>query len=328
MNHTKLLNSILNTLFILQISIINESDNLMKLLVTGASGNIGTVLGNKLKEQNIPFIGIDASKQNYDNENFLQLDITDKKEIFKKKIILNEVDTLIHLASKIDTGSDVINKGIQSVDVNLKGTLNLLENLPKLKNILFTSSYMVYGIPKQNPITEDHLEDPHTIYGASKIITEKYLQVFAEKRGINLTIFRYMGIYGLLSHYASQAIHIFTKLIEDGKNPIIYGDGLQRRNHLFIDDAIDAILIWINNKTPGIFNIGGIDSPTNLDLISMISKKMNTKVNPIFKESQQHDFICDISLANSKLHFKPNIRIDEGLKKTIEGFIQRRGRSF
>tara|TARA_Y100000996_G_C22543421_1_gene650858 strand:- start:1900 stop:2445 length:546 start_codon:yes stop_codon:yes gene_type:complete len=181
---------------------------------------------------------------------------------------------------------------------------------------------MVYGIPKQNPITEEHLEDPHTVYGTSKIITEKYLQVFAEKRGINLTIFRYMGIYGLLSHYASQAIHIFIKLIAEGKNPTIYGDGLQRRNHLFIDDAINAILIWLENKTPGIFNIGGIDSPTNLDLISIISKKMNNEIKPIFKESEQYDFISDISLASSELQFKPNTRINEGLEKTIKKFME------
>lgn len=294
----------------------------MKLLVTGASGNIGTVLGKKLDENGIPFIGIDILNQNDVDENFVQLDITNKKQLSEKKSILEDIDTLIHLASKIDIGSDVENNGIQSVNVNLEGTMNLLENLPKLKNILFASTYMVYGIPKQNPITEEHLEDPHTVYGTSKIITEKYLQVFAEKRGINLTIFRYMGIYGLLSHYASQAIHIFIKLIAEGKNPTIYGDGLQRRNHLFIDDAINAILIWLENKTPGIFNIGGIDSPTNLDLISIISKKMNNEIKPIFKESEQYDFISDISLASSELQFKPNTRINEGLEKTIKKFME------
>ena len=294
----------------------------MKLLVTGASGNIGTVLGKKLNENDIPFIGIDILNQNGVDKNFVQLDITNKKQLSEKKSILEDIDTVIHLASKIDIGSDVENNGIQSVDVNLEGTMNLLENLPKLKNILFTSTYMVYGIPKQNPITEKHLEDPHTVYGASKIVTEKYLQVFAEKRGINLTIFRYMGIYGLLSHYASQAIHIFIKLIADGKNPTIFGDGLQRRNHLFIDDAINAILIWLENKTPGIFNIGGIDSPTNLDLISIISKKMNNKIKPIFKEAEQFDFVSDISLANSELQFKPNTRIDEGLERTIKKVME------
>jgi len=293
----------------------------MKLLVTGASGNIGTILCNKLQKNNIPFIGLDVANQGFTNDDFFQLDITNKSELNEKKSVFNEVDTLIHLASKIDVGVDVTNTGIESVNVNVKGTLNLLEYLPNLKNILFTSTYTVYGIPKQNPVTENHIQEPHTVYGISKIVTEKYLRVYAQEKGIDLTVFRYMGIYGLMSHYAKQAIPIFIKLIAAEKNPIIYGNGLQRRNHLFIDDAIDAILVWINNKNPGIFNIGGIDSPTNLDLISMINEKMNKKIKPIFKESQQYDFIADISRAASVLHFQPKTRIKDGISKTVEKFL-------
>ena len=293
----------------------------MKLLVTGASGNIGTILCNKLQKNNIPFIGLDVANQGFTNDDFFQLDITNKSELNEKKSVFNEVDTLIHLASKIDVGVDVTNTGIESVNVNVKGTLNLLEYLPNLKNILFRSTYTVYGIPKQNPVTENHIQEPHTVYGISKIVTEKYLRVYAQEKGIDLTVFRYMGIYGLMSHYAKQAIPIFIKLIAAEKNPIIYGNGLQRRNHLFIDDAIDAILVWINNKNPGIFNIGGIDSPTNLDLISMINEKMNKKIKPIFKESQQYDFIADISRAASVLHFQPKTRIKDGISKTVEKFL-------
>ena len=295
----------------------------MKLLVTGASGNIGTVLCNKLRKNNIPFIGIDVTSRGFANDDFFQLDITNKSNLNEKKSVLNDVDTLIHLASKIDDGGDITNAGIESIDVNVKGTLNLLEHLPNLKNVLFTSTYMVYGTPKQNPVTEDHIQEPHTVYGTSKAVAEKYLQVYAQEKGINLTIFRYMGIYGLMSHYASQAIHIFIKLIAAEKNPIIYGNGLQRRNHLFIDDAIDAILVWLNNKRPGVFNVGGIDSPTNLDLISMINEKMNKKVKPIFKESEQYDFITDISKAATVLDFQPKTGITDGLSNTIERFLEK-----
>ena len=294
----------------------------MKLLVTGASGNIGAILGNKLQKNNIPFTGLDVVNQGATNDNFLRLDLTNKSSLYEKKSVLNEVDTLIHLASKIDDGADITNTGIESINVNVKGTLNLLEYLPNLKNILFTSTYTVYGIPKQNPVTENHIQEPDTVYGASKIVTEKYLQIYAQEKGINLSIFRYMGIYGLMSHYANQAIPIFIKLIAAGKNPTVYGNGFQRRNHLFINDAIDAILIWLNNKKPGVFNIGGIDSPTNLDLISIINEKMNKKIKPVFKESQQYDFITDISRAASVLHFQPKTRIKDGLNNIIERFLE------
>ena len=294
----------------------------MKILVSGALGNIGTILCNKLQQDNIPFIGLDVASQDFTDDVFFQLDITNKSDLHEKKSVFNEVDTLIHLVSKIDAGADLTNTGIESINVNIKGTLNLLEHLPNLKNILFTSTYMVYGIPKQNPVMENHIQEPYTVYGTSKLVTEKYLQVYAQEKGIKLTIFRYMGIYGLMSHYANQAIPIFIKSLAAEKNPIIYGNGLQRRNHLFIDDAIDAILVWINNKNPGIFNIGGVDSPTNLDLISIINEKMNKKIKPIFKESQQYDFITDISRADTVLHFQPKTRIKDGLSNTIERFLE------
>ena len=279
----------------------------MKLLVTGALGNVGTALSTELQKNNIPFIGLDIVNQGSDNNNFLHLDITNDNDLDKKKSILNDYDTLIHLASEIGVGANVTTTGIESINVNIKGTLNLLEHLPNLKNILFASTYMVYSIPTQNPVQEHHLQEPVSVYGASKMSTEKYLQVYAQKIGINLTIFRFMGIYGHVPRNPTQAIPIFIKLIANDKNPIIYGNGLQRRNHLFIDDAIDSILAWLKNKNPGIFNIGGSDSPTSLDLISTINDRMGKKIKPVFKEtnSKQFDFISDVSRANTVLDFQP-----------------------
>ena len=295
----------------------------MKLLVTGALGNVGTALSTELQKNNIPFIGLDIVNQSSDNNNFLHLDITNDNDLDKKKSILNDYDTLIHLASEIGVGANVTNTGIESINVNIKGTLNLLEHLPNLENILFASTYMVYGIPTQNPVQEHHLQEPVSVYGASKMSTEKYLQVYAQKIGINLTIFRFMGIYGHVPRNPTQAIPIFIKLIANDKNPIIYGNGLQRRNHLFIDDAIDSILAWLKNKNPGIFNIGGSDSPTSLDLISTINDRMGKKIKPVFKEtnSKQFDFISDVSRANTVLDFRPKTKIKNGLRKTIERFL-------
>lgn len=294
----------------------------MKLLITGISGNIGNVLLQQLKKNNISFTGLDIANQSISNKHFIQLDITNLNELTEKKSLLEKFDTLIHLASKINNENDVCQIGIESINVNIKGTLNLLNYLPNLKNILFASTYMVYGPPKQNPIQESHPQNPQTVYGVSKATMEKYLQIYAKEKRINLAIFRYMGIYGLTSHYANQAIHNFIKLIQNDKNPIIYGNGLQRRNHLFIDDAIDSILVWLNNKQSGIFNIGGTDSPTNLDLISIINQKMGKRIKPIFKSQEQYDFITDISRAANIFHFQPKTKIQDGINKTVENFLR------
>ena len=87
-----------------------------------------------------------------------------------------------------------------------------------------------------------------------------------------------------------------------------------------IDDAIDAIITWLKNTKAGIFNIGGADTPTNLELISLINKKMSKKVQPIFVNQEQHDFIADISNMKKILKFTPRIKIKDGINKTIEKF--------
>ena len=181
---------------------------------------------------------------------------------------------------------------------------------------------MVYGKPKTIPVKEDHTTDPFDVYGASKLATEKFLQIFAEQRGIDVTILRIMGIYGLEKPYA-QAIPSFIKLMANNENPIIYGTGNNRRNHIHIDDVVEAILTSLRNPKNGVFNIGGADTPSNLDLIKIINKKLQKTIEPIFKEAEemQYDFITDISKAQKALGFEPKVGIERGLDMTIKKYL-------
>ncbi len=298
--------------------IIIASNN-MKLLITGISGNIGNKLSKRLEEEEIDFLGLDVSNDKENLKKIIHSDITNLKSLLEEEK-LKEIDTLIHLASKINNENDVIKIGLESIDVNIKGTINLLNSLPNLKNILFASSYMVYGIPLENPIKENHKLEPENVYGISKAITEKYLQVFCKEKKIKLTIFRLMGIYGFSENYTSQAIPIFINKIKNNEKPTVFGDGNQKRNHLYVDDAINAIITWLKNKKSGIFNVGGIDTPTNLELISLINKKMSKKIQPIFVKQGQYDFIADISNMKKILKFTPKTKIKDGINETIGKF--------
>ena len=186
------------------------------------------------------------------------------------------------MASLITNDRDVVKSGPDSVDLNIKGTVNLLGFLPNLKSITFSSTYMVYGTPIFNPVNEDHPTDPNVVYGASKLATEKFLQIFAKESKISLSILRIMGIYNVEKPHG-QAIPSFVKMIASNQSPTIYGTGEIRRNHLYIDDAINAILTTVNNPKTGIFNIGGSDATSNLEIIQMINEKMGKNVKPIFK---------------------------------------------
>jgi nucleoside-diphosphate-sugar epimerase len=297
-----------------------------KILVTGASGQIGTFLTKKLNENKKKIVCLDLIKPKNTNLPFLKIDLKNKNEFKKAHKELEDIEILIHLASIVNSGQNVGLNGIDSVNLNIHGTLNLLDNLPNLKQISFASSYMVYGKPKMQIIHETHATNPENIYGASKLITEKILQVFSEKKKINLNILRFMGIYGIVSPYVKQAIPSFIEKILDKKNPTVFGTGNVKRNHIYIDDAIDAIIISINNKLNNKlnnkYNIGGIDSPSNLELIKIINNEIGTKIKPNFMNSKnkEYSFITDINNANKKLGFKPKIGIKEGIKKTVNEY--------
>lgn len=293
-----------------------------KILVTGASGQIGTFLCRKLNENKKDFVGLDIIKPKNLDYPFIKIDLKDKKIFKKYQKKLEDINVLIHLASTVNSGQDLVSNGIDSVDLNIHGTLNLLENLPNLKQISFASSYMIYGKPKIKPVSETHITNPENIYGVSKLITEKILRVFSEKKKINLKILRFMGIYGIVSPYVKQAIPSFIEKILNKKNPIIFGTGNAKRNHIYIDDAINAIITSMNNKFGCEFNIGGLDAPSNLELIRIINDQVGTKIKPNFinSKNKEYSFITDITNANNKLGFRPNVRIKEGIEKTINEY--------
>jgi len=292
----------------------------MTILVTGGLGQVGRFLVRNLIKKNENFLVLDKRESDeFTDVKIIHPEITKKESFEKYKSELEEISTLVHLASFITNDRDVIKSGPESIDLNIKGTINLVEFLPNLKNICFSSTYMVYGTPTTNPITEEHPTNPNVVYGASKLATEKYLQIFAKESGINLLILRLMGIYGVEKPHG-QAIPSFIKSIANDHGPTIFGTGKERRNHLHIDDAINAILVSINSKKSGIFNIGGPNSPSNLELIKQINNNFGKKIEPFFKEktSSAYDFITDISKARNELGFSPQVTIEQGISKAVK----------
>jgi len=293
-----------------------------KILVTGAAGQIGGFLCEKLNKDKKIFKGLDIIQPKILNFPFIKVNLKDQNSFKKYQKELEDIDVLIHLASTVNYGQDLSEGGIDSVNLNIHGTLNLLDNLPNLKHISFASSYMVYGKPKTNLINESHTTEPENIYGVSKLLTEKILRVFSEKKNINLTILRLMGIYGIVSPYVKQAIPSFIEKILNREKPIVFGTGDTKRNHIYIDDAINAIITSIDSKYGGEYNIGGLDAPSNLELIKIINYALGSKIKPNFSSSKnkEYSFITDITSASTKLGFRPNIGIKEGIEKTIRKY--------
>ena len=295
-----------------------------KILVTGATGQIGRFLIRKFDEKKYDFTGLDIRpSEKLSGLKLFNFALNDRKEFENHSEELKEFDTVVHLASKINIEQDVLKSADESLKLNVLGTLNLLEFMPNLQHVIFTSTYMTYGNPIMELIDENHPTNPNNVYGASKLATEKFLQIFSKQKNIETTILRFMGVYGLDNPY-NQAIPSFIKLISNDQTPIIFGDGMAKRNHIHVDDAVNSILSCIENKKSGIFNIGGKDSPNNLELIEMINQKFKKDITPKFEESEnkQYSFVTDIRKAKEKLKFEPKINIKEGISRTVESFLK------
>jgi len=292
-----------------------------KILVTGCSGQIGKNLIPKLIELGLDVYGLDLQKpENNKLYQFLLADLTDSKSLLLHSKILSKIDLVVHLASKIENTQNVVTNSKKNIEINIQGTINLIEFLTNVEHIFYASSYMVYGDTYCDLINEKHNTNPSNIYGSSKLTTEKFLQVLANKKKFVLTIFRFMGIFGPDTPRSGRAIPTFIDLILSDKSPILIGDGKNRRNHIYLDDAIHAIINSLKFSTGGIFNIGGKESPNNLELISIINEIANKKVEPIYKnlENKELDFILDNSLAIKKINYNPIIGIKNGLINHIE----------
>ena len=292
-----------------------------QILVTGISGQVGSALAKHFEESGKQLLGLDIKKPIQTlNIDFMQIDITDKNSIVQYKEKLSHVTILIHLASLINDTNDVVQHSLDSIQLNIQGILNLLEFLPNLKHLTFASSYKVYGSPKTNLINENHPTAPQNIYGVSKLIAEKYLKIFSQKMNFTLCILRFMGIYGPKTPLSYLAIPTFIHLIQLNQKPILFGTGKARRNYVYIDDAMHALVSSLQIENSTVLNIVSPDSISSLQLIQTINEIMKKRIEPLYKkmDDDELDFIVDITKAKHEIGFSPKTNMKTGLTAQID----------
>ncbi len=290
------------------------------IVVTGGSGQIGTSFLNSIKQVDVEVSIIDLYPPaiSSPNFNFLRCDLKQNSGIAEIKNKIKSADALVHLASRIKDFNDVIEYAIPSIDLNVRGMLNLLQYLPSLKMICFTSSYMVYGDADPTPVSEKHPTNPKNIYGASKLAAEKYLKVFSRRFNVPVTILRLMGVYGPGTPISShRAIPSFIRSVYSNSPPIIYGTGMERRNYLYIDDAVDAILQSLNQGTNNVYNIGGTQALSTREIAETIIEISGKDLAVRYQKNGGKDFIIDTSKAKKEMGFVPKTSLKEGLEKEI-----------
>jgi len=298
------------------------------ILVTGGAGFIASHLVDKLSLENKVIVldnlssgSLSNLERSQDRITFIKGDTLDKALL---KDIVAEVELVFHLAANVGNIKSIEDPYFD-MDVNIKGTINLLEACLKsnIKRLVYSSSGAIFGEARYLPIDENHPLNPESPYGVSKLAAEKYCFAFYKVHGIPTTALRYFNVYGPRqgSSQYPNVIAIFFSRIKDGKPLTIFGDGKQTRDFLFVEDVVTANILAATHPAGvgEIFNIatGKANSVEQVaSLIQQISAKESPVVYAAPRAGEVRHSQANIEKARRMLGYKPEIELKKGLLLT------------
>jgi nucleoside-diphosphate-sugar epimerase len=289
----------------------------MKILVTGSSGFLGRNMVNCLRARGHDARGLDIARAETTDYN---VDITRRDDVLK---LSNEgFEAILHLAAFPNPRSFTSAGALKGLDVNVLGTINMLE-LAKTLNarfLLFSTSN-VYGKPSKLPILEDDPLRPFEGYGWSKVAAEAASMSYHVTHGVPVVIFRLWKPYG---PYDNGVVGIFITRALRGEELVVNNGGVDTTDFLYTEDLCDAVELALRREEAvgQVFNIGlGVETSI-LDLAKAVVKltgsNSNIKVQP--QTTDPFRSYPDISKAMRILGFRPKYDLVNGLKATIDWF--------
>lgn len=337
----------------------------MKILITGAAGFIGSQLAYKLWKENHSVVLLDNfSYGKEDNlifndkdfrEEIIRADVRDNNKI-EQIIEQNNFDCIFHIAGIAPLPDCQINPQ-EAIDVNVVGTVNILENSRKygVKKIIFASTSAIYENDETFPSVENKFELPSLIYPNTKYCAERFCQSYCDVYGLSVSALRFANVYGphidCLRKQPPFVGYMIRELYYD-RVPTFYSTSAQGRDYIYVDDLIELALRAMNGSSIGfeIINVTSNKSYSVKQLYEIVCKIMNKNIEPIFGDPVDYwnkypelysgknpikqeillsevnkRTLCDNSLAKYKYEWTPIVGIEEGLKRTVEKVIHTLG---
>lgn len=300
----------------------------MRVLVTGGAGFIGSHIVDELIQNNIEVYVIDnlsSGKIENINKNikeFFHMNIRDQavEDIFKSI----QPDVVIHHAAQVSV-SYSLKAPFVDAEENILSTIALLELCHKYSvgKFIFASTAAIYGKPKSLPIYENNELTPISYYGLSKKTCEEYIKMYHELYGLDYVILRYSNVYGERQTTDGEAgvISLFIDKFNNQESPIIFGDGLQTRDFIYVKDIAQANLKAIQSIVSGIYNISTNTSLSLLDVLSYLNNVYELSLVPIFQSTRlgdiKHSYLAN-NIAQETLGWLPMYSFEEGIKSMYE----------
>ncbi len=265
----------------------------MRVLVTGGAGFIGSHLTDALLARDDEVSVVDdlsSGRESRLGERAVlhKLSITDAEPL--AEIVRRERPELIcHLAAQIDVRASVALPA-NDAQTNVVGTVNVLEAAREadVRVLMCSTGGALYGRDAPIPSMEDVLPLPESPYGVAKYCAEQYLGLYTRLHETRHSVLRLANVYGPRQDPTGESgvIPIFCSRLLAGQQPVIYGDGSQTRDYVYVGDAVAAFLAAADGGRPGTWNIGTGSEVSVLELAAMIGEAAGVDVEPQFAPSR------------------------------------------
>ncbi|MBU0501640.1 MAG: NAD-dependent epimerase/dehydratase family protein [Candidatus Margulisbacteria bacterium] len=302
----------------------------MKILVTGGAGFIGSNVVDAYIEAGHEVAILDnlstGKKQNLNPKaKFFEVDLCDRAKVFETvKSFSPEI--MNHHAAQIDVRKSVADP-VFNAEVNELGTLNLLDAAVKnkVKKIIFSSTGgALYGeVKERGGAEENHFLEPISPYAITKRSVEMYLFAYRQLYGLNFTVLRYGNVYGPRQDPLGEAgvIAIFCGKLLAGQQPMIYGDGKQLRDYVYVGDIAAVNLLVLIKGENQMFNVGRGVGVSVKELFAELKKQLMFKGEAIYAPPRAGELFRSVLSAKKikkQLGWEPKVDIKKGLEMTLQ----------
>jgi UDP-glucose 4-epimerase len=302
---------------------------LMRILVTGGAGFIGAHLARRLHAEGHYVRVLDnlSSGDPSALDSAISFTRGDVRDIPKLWSLLQGVEVVFHLAALVSVPASVLYPREYN-DVNVGGTVALLEACRDVgvKRVVFASSATVYGDQTTKPVTEDLAPHPAVPYAVSKLAAERYLFTIGQLENFETVALRIFNAYGPnqpLPPAHAPVIPLFMHQILGGGSVVVFGNGQQTRDFVYIDDAVEALVSAATaaNVNQQVINVGSGEETAMAQLIERISTTVNAKADVIYNPERPGgiaSLVGDLTKARQLLKYRPRTNLVDGLRKLYE----------
>lgn len=300
-----------------------------RVLITGGAGFIGVHLADLLTRAGDYDVTVldneslgDRSHLDLDAVRFVAGDLRDRGDVRRA---VEGQDAVVHLAAHTRVIDSIVDPA-HNFENNVLGTFNLLEECRDLGVgrivAASTGGAIVGDVPP--PVHEQMAAQPTSPYGASKLMMEGYLSAYSGAYGISTCALRFSNVYGPRSYHKGSVVAHFFKQVINGEQMVVYGDGSQARDFLYVGDLVEGIRVAIDSDAVGAYQLGSGKPTTVNELIELMRDATGSDLDVRYEDFRAGEVRytwCDIDKARDGLGFDPVTSLDEGIRRTWEWFL-------